>query len=66
MPSRSLGVYISSYKWFYKLKCIFNVELPKFNARLVAKCFKQTKGIDFEEIFSPMIKMSTLESCLVS
>ena len=25
--------------------------------RLVVKCFSQKKGIDFEEIFSPMVKL---------
>ena len=37
---------------------------PKYKAQLVAKGFRQQQGIDFEEIFSPIVKMATLRCVL--
>ncbi|MCO5559928.1 hypothetical protein L7F22_013532 [Adiantum nelumboides] len=47
-------------KWVYKTKHTTDDPEPKYKARLVAKGFKEKKGVDFDEIFSPMIKMTTL------
>ena len=51
-------------KWVYKRKVTDNDSTPKYKARLVAKGFKQQQGIDFDEIFSPVVKMTTLRSVL--
>ena len=47
-------------KWVYKLKVTSDNAKPKYKARLVAKGFKHEKGVDFDEIFSPVVKMTTL------
>ena len=47
-------------KWIYKLKVTSSESKPKYKARLVAKGFRKQQGIDFEEIFSPIVKMTTL------
>ncbi|MCO5573352.1 hypothetical protein L7F22_027121 [Adiantum nelumboides] len=50
-------------KWVYKMKVVPEDDKPKYEARLVAKGFKQEYGTDFNEIFSPVVKMTTL--CMV-
>lgn len=51
-------------------KCIFyikrnpNGSSQKYKARLVAKGFHQREGLDFGEVFSPMVKPSTVRIML--
>ena len=51
------------YKWVYKMRDTSDY-MPKFKACLFAKGSKQEKGVDFDEIFSSIVKMTTLR-CLL-
>lgn len=51
-------------KWVFKLKKDENGEMIKYKARLVVKGFKQKKSIDFDEIFSPLFKMTFIRTIL--
>uniref|UniRef100_A0A2N9H483 Integrase catalytic domain-containing protein n=1 Tax=Fagus sylvatica TaxID=28930 RepID=A0A2N9H483_FAGSY len=50
-------------KWVFKLKKD-GEKLVKYKARLVVKGFNQKQGIDFGEIFSPVVKMSFIQVIL--
>ena len=49
-------------RWIFKLKN--KNSQPRCKARLVVKGFEQKKGIDFEEIFSPVVKMTSIRVML--
>ncbi|PKI41916.1 hypothetical protein CRG98_037666 [Punica granatum] len=46
-------------KWVFKLKKDGN-KLVKYKARLVVKGFTRSQDVDFDEIFSPVVKMSSI------
>ena len=52
------------FKWVFRYIYVSNLEKPQYKAWLVAKAFKQEHGVDFDEIFSPIVKMTTLRLLL--
>ena len=50
-------------KWVFKLK-MDGDKIVKYKARLVAKGFNQKKEIEFNEIFSPVVKVSSIRVIL--
>jgi hypothetical protein len=50
-------------KWVYMLKEEDGGE-KKYKARLVVNGFAQKKGIDFDEMFSPVVKMTSIRTIL--
>ena len=47
-------------KWVYILKTENNDSQLRYKVQLVVKGFNKKKGIEFEEIFSPVVKMSSI------
>ncbi|KAH9663755.1 retrovirus-related pol polyprotein from transposon RE1 [Citrus sinensis] len=51
-------------KWVFRTKYNTDGSVSKYKARLVAKEFHQTAGVDYSEIFSPVVKSSTVRVIL--
>ncbi|KAI5731455.1 hypothetical protein M8J77_010194 [Diaphorina citri] len=50
-------------KWVFKEKMIDN-KVVKHKARLVAKGFQQKYGVNYEEVYAPVARMSTIRTLL--
>ena len=48
------------YKWVFRYKYVSKSDQLEYKAQLVVKGFKQEQGVDYDEIFSPVVKMTTL------
>jgi len=52
-------------KWVYKVKHNANGSVKKYKTRLIIKGYAQTYGIDYEETYSPVTKMTIMRSIIV-
>ena len=59
----TVGKKVLHNKWVYRIKNEHDSS-KRYKARLVVKRFQQKKGIDYSEIFSPVVKMSTIRLVL--
>jgi hypothetical protein len=51
-------------KWVYKIKHNADGSMNKYKARVVVKGYAQTYGIDYEETYNPIAKMTTVRTII--
>lgn len=51
-------------KWVFKVKYTQTGHIDRYKTRLVARGFSQVQGIDFEETFSPTLRLESLRMLL--
>eukprot|EP00873_Tetraselmis_striata_P038903 jgi/Tetstr1/459167/TSEL_004613.t1 len=59
-----VGRHAIGNKWVFKFKANSDGSVSRFKARLVAQVFSQQAGVDYHATFSPVVKLSTLRTCL--
>jgi len=57
---RPEGKHIVSCKWVWRIKIREDGSVERYKARLVARGFTQTRGVDFNETFAPVTRLDNL------
>ena len=58
------GQFLVGCKWIYKIKPRSNGSIKRYKTHLVAKGFTQEYGIDYEETFAPVARISSVRALL--
>jgi hypothetical protein len=59
------GANVIDWKWVYRIKRKADGSIDRYKVRLVGKGFKQWYVIDYEDTFSPVVKVATIQLVLL-
>jgi hypothetical protein len=59
-----LGKRVIGSRWVYKIKTKSDGSVERYKARLVAKGFSQQYGMDYQETFAPVAKMTNIRTLI--
>jgi hypothetical protein len=54
------GKSVVTSKWIYKIKHAADGNIEKYKARFVARGFSQKERIDYDEIFAPVVRYTSI------
>jgi hypothetical protein len=57
-------VVLITCKWVFKVKTKSDGSIDRYKARLVARGFQQTQGLDYDETFAPVAHMTTVRTLI--
>jgi hypothetical protein len=62
LPSQVVPI---TCKWVFKVKTKSDGSIERYKARLVARGFQQTQGLDYDETFAPVAHMTNVRTLIV-
>ena len=61
---RPIGMNVVGCKWVFKIKQNAAGEIDKYKARLVMKGYSQVQGVDYDDTYTPIARLSSLRTIL--